>query len=111
MGMKTKTEQVKELTPIPELPTTTVNPQPRDEASPVRKAEKLNGNVKTGLNEVMSKADWAAKDRGITITALIKSVLESPVVAQMVHGKDDGSVLQTITKVFDHVLNLYGENK
>lgn len=108
MAMVKKTP-VNTLPPIPSLPETTVNPQPRNEESPVKPTVKrLNENGKTGVeSEKMTKADWNAKDKAITVTALIKSVLESPVVAQMTHGKDDDATLRVIERVFKEALFIY----
>lgn len=108
MGMVKKTP-VNTLPPVPSLPETSVNPQPRNEESPVKPAfKRLNENGKTGeVSEKMTKADWNAKDRAITVTAFIKSVLESPVVAQMTHGKDDDATLRVMEKVFDKALDIY----
>lgn len=113
MGMKPKAT----IPPVPELPKTSVNPQPRNEASPVAPAkatvkafEQKAGDDKI-LNDRMTKADWGAKDRSIAILALIGRVYESPVVAQQAVGRNDADVVALIDKHFEHVLALYEDNK
>lgn len=60
-----------------------------------------------GDSEKMTKADWAAKDRSIELQAIIKSTLESPLLAQLVVGKNNRDALLTLTEVFEHSLSLY----
>jgi hypothetical protein len=109
MGMIKK--ETSTTPPVPELPKTSVNPQPRNEESPVKAAVKRPTENGKSNDITMSKGDWANKDRGILVSAIIKSTLESPVVAQMTHGKSDEQVLQTLTKVIKHSLAVYEEVK
>jgi hypothetical protein len=63
--------------------------------------------VKKEDSEKMTKADWAAKDRSIELQAILKSTLESPMLAQLVVGKNNRDALLTLTEVFEHSLSLY----
>jgi hypothetical protein len=114
MGM-IKKAKVSEVPPVPELPKTSVNPQPRNEASPVAPAKVVKAVERAGddkiLNEKMTKADWGAKDRSIAMLALIADVYKSPVVAQQAVGHNDAEVLALIDKHFTHALKLYEDNK
>lgn len=118
MGMKPKNT----IPPVPELPKTSVNPQPRNEASPVAPAKKEKAGDDKVLAEkqylsdglkasTMTKADWSAKDRSIAMLALIADVYKSPVVAQQAVGHNDAEVLALIDKHFTHALALYENNK
>lgn len=112
MGMKKKEQLVNlEIPKVPALPITTVNPQPRNEESPVKPAlKRLNENGKLG-SETMTKADWGAKDRSIAMLALIADVYKSPVVAQQAVGLNQADVFALIDKHFTHALALYEGNK
>lgn len=111
MGMKKK-EEVTTMPPIPSLPVTTVNPQPRNEASPVAPAKRVQAVDKAGDDKIfkaptMSKEDWANKDRAIERVALAKSVLESPFLAQLTMGQDQATAIKTFETVFNKVVEVF----
>jgi len=88
--------------PPPSLPRTTVHTTPAPGGlAPVAPA------VKKEDSEKMTKADWAAKDRDIALQAFTKSTLESPMLAQLVVGKNNRDALLTYDEVFDHALAKY----
>jgi hypothetical protein len=88
--------------PPPSLPKTSVHTtQAPGGIAPVAPASKREDPEK------MTKADWAAKDRSIELQAILKSTLESPMLAQLVVGKNNRDALLTLTEVFEHSLNLY----
>jgi hypothetical protein len=100
------------LPPVPSLPTTTVNPQPRNEAAPVAPAKKVVQPVERagddkGLAERMTKQDWSNKDRAIERVAIIKSVLESPMTAQLTMGQDNVTALKTFETVFNKAIEVF----
>lgn len=114
MGMKKKEAlpgipAIPEVPAIPVLPKTSVNPQPRNEASPVAPAKAVKAVERAGDEKILAKP--YDRNRSIEIQALIKSTLESPAVAQLIVGKNDGEALATITKVFEHALGLFEKNK
>lgn len=81
----------------PSLPLTTVHETPAPGgAAPIAPATKVEPAVRVWVDEnVMTKADWGAKDRSISIDAVIKSTLESPALAQLVVGKNQEEAFQT----------------
>jgi hypothetical protein len=102
--------------PPPSLPRTSLpaTPAPGGEIAVVpagyRKDIVSGELVKRGPvadTEKMTKADWAAKDRSIELQAILKSTLESPMLAQLVVGKNNRDALITLTEVFEHSLSLY----
>lgn len=111
--------------PVPSLPVTTVNPQPRNEASPVAPAKRSLGEFAKSTVQAVDKAftEKAGDDKGfgetkpktrnraIETQAILKSTLESPTLAQMCHGKDDMSVIKTLGDLFRAALKLYDEAK
>lgn len=91
--------------PPPSLPRTSL---PETKApggvAPVAAATKVDPDK-------MSKADWQAKDRSIELQAIVKSTLESPMLAQLVVGKNNRDALLTFTEVFEHALAVYESAK
>jgi hypothetical protein len=59
----------------------------------------------------MSKEDWNVRNKSIELQAIIKSTLESPMLAQLVVGKNNKDALLTLTEVFEHSLALYESAK
>lgn len=100
---------IPEIPSLPVLPETSVNPQPRNEESPVKPAlKRFNENGKTGT-DTMSKIYWAEKNRKEDIRAILNTTVASPVVAQICIGKNESDVLKTIRTVFEFNLALYDE--
>jgi hypothetical protein len=88
--------------PPPSLPRTTVHTTPAPGGvAPIAPASK---NIDS---EKMTKQDWKDKDRSIELQAILKSTLESPMLAQLVVGKNNRDALSTLTEVFEHSLSLY----
>ena len=88
--------------PPPSLPRTTIHGTiAPGGVAPVAPASKRDDSEK------MTKADWAAKDRSIELQAILKSTLESPMLAQLVVGKNNRDALTTMAEVFESALGLY----
>jgi hypothetical protein len=83
--------------PITSLPTT---PAPGGIA-PIAPA------VKKEESDKMTKEDWGVRNRSIELQAILKSTLESPMLSQLVVGKNNRDALLTLTEVFEHSLSLY----
>lgn len=100
---------VSQLPPVPSLPSTTTKETiaPKGVA-PVAPAAK---KVEVADSEKMTKKDWANKDRTIELQAIMKSTLESPMVAQLAVGKRIEEVLQTVKAVYEFSLALYDAKK
>lgn len=94
--------------PVPSLPPTTLAATPAPTgAVPVTPAAK-KADVDS---EKMTKKDWANKDRTIELQAIMKSTLESPMVAQLAVGKRIEEVLETVKTVYEFSLALYDSKK
>jgi hypothetical protein len=88
--------------PPPSLPRTSVHTTPAPGGvAPVAPASKRDESDK------MSKEDWNVRNRSIELQAILKSTLESPMLAQLVVGKNNHDALFTLTEIFEHSLNLY----
>lgn len=101
MAMIKKTQP--DLPPIPSLPQTTVNPQADPQGiAPVRPAVKArpNENGKEGTN-------WDARNRSIEVQAIMKSTLESPLLAHLAVGKNTVEALGLLETMFNKALELY----
>lgn len=94
------------LPPPPSLPRTTVHETPAPGGvAPVAPA------VKKEDSEKMTKADWAAKDKSIECLALVMSGLKSPMLAQLVVGKNNRDALLTFREVVEEAAILCDELK
>jgi len=84
---------------VPSLPATSVAPKPNPSGvSPVAPV-RADGNA-------MTKQDWNNRQDGISIDAIHKSVLESPAVANLVIGKSQSEVYDTVRDFFKFNLEL-----
>lgn len=93
--------------PVPSLPLTTT----QETVAPKGIAPVAPANKAVIDPEKMSKADWSRKDRTIELQAIMKSTLESPMVAQLAVGKRIEEVLQTVKAVYEFSLDLYDSKK
>lgn len=98
-------EENTKVTTLPSLPPTSL---PTTKAPggvpPVAPAKKKEKGVDS---EKMTKADWANKDRSIELQAILKSVLESPALAQMSVGKNQIEVFTLKTAFYKSALQDY----
>jgi len=94
--------------PVPSLPTTTLGTTVAPGGVAPVQAAKAATPVDT---EKMTKKDWANKDRTIELQAIMKSTLESPMVAQLAVGKRIEEVLETVRVVYEYSLALYDSKK
>lgn len=94
--------------PVPSLPTTTLSTTVAPGGVAPVQAAKAVTPVDT---EKMTKKDWANKDRTIELQAIMKSTLESPMVAQLAVGKRIEEVLDTVKAVYEFSLALYDSKK
>jgi len=92
--------------PPPSLPRTSLPATPAPGGvAPVAPA------VKRDESDKMTKEDWGVRNRSIELQAILKSTLESPMLAQLVVGKNNRDALITLTEVFEHSLSLYESAK
>lgn len=106
MGMKAKVV----APPVPDLPKTSVAPvADKQAAAPIAPAKKLVQAVDKERpgDDKMSKQDWSNKDRAIERVAIIKSVLESPFLAQLTMGQDETTALKTLETVFNKAVAVF----
>lgn len=93
------------LPSVPSLPKTTVSPKiDPNGVSPVRRP---NENGSLGIEDKMTKKDWQAKDRRIETQAVLKSTLESPMLANLIIGKNEEEALQMFERLFERAMNIY----
>lgn len=98
MGMKPKSvTEAQNLPPVPPLPKI---------VKAVEQTKEKAGDDKV-LSDRMTKQDWSNKDRAIERVAIIKSVLESPMLAQLVVGRNEKESFETLTKLFNHSVELF----
>jgi hypothetical protein len=108
VGGLTGTNSVSQVPAIPSLPPTTVTATKAPGGiPPVAPAS----SVKRQENDNDKKTDWAAKDKSIETQAILKSVLESPALAQMSVGKREEEVFQTGKRMFDFFLQVFKDAK
>ena len=97
---------------IPSLPVTSVNPQPRNEASPVAPAGKVVRPLeRAGDDKGFGENKVKPRDRAIETQAILKSTLESPFLAQLTMGQNKVEATETLKYVFSFALKLYDEAK
>lgn len=94
--------------PVPSLPPTTLAATPAPGGVPPVTPAVKKADVDS---EKMTKKDWANKDRTIELQAIMKSTLESPMVAQLAVGKRIEEVLETVKTVYEFSLALYDSKK
>lgn len=138
MGMKKKDLNTNSTSvpPVPSIPLTTVNPQPRNEASPVAPAKKtpiqaveqkkplppgvypyndetLSHPIseRAGDDKMLKGPGPKTRDRSIELQALLKSTIESPLLAQLTMGCSVGISLEVLTEIYGKVVNLYDGTK
>jgi len=94
---------------VPSLPTTatheTVAPKGVAPVTPAQRRPEGSSDDK------MTKADWADRNRTIELQAIMKSTLESPMLAQLAVGKRFEETLQNVHALFEFALNLYDSKK
>jgi hypothetical protein len=97
--------------PPPSLPRTSLPATPAPGGvAPVAPAQKRAEEALAAAekqSDRMTKEDWGVRNRSIELQAILKSTLESPMLAQLVVGKNNRDALVTLTEVFEHSLNLY----
>lgn len=97
--------------PVPSLPQTTVHTTPAPGGvPPVRPAVRPSVAPATDPDR-MSKQDWADRNRTIELQAILKSTLESPMLAQLAVGKNTLEALGLVETVFTSALALYDKAK
>ena len=104
MGMKPKSEN-KAVPPIPSVPLA-VKP-----VQPLEKKEKA-GDDRMLSDRMTKQAPVDARSASIERQAIIKSVLESPMLAQLIVGLPESQALPLFERVFNKAIEVfYGEKK
>lgn len=85
-------------------PTSLAQTQAPGGAPPVSKTPRA---ATSGDEDKMSKADWAARNNEIAIQAVLKSSIESPVLAEHVTGKSTAEVFELQRRYFKENLESY----
>lgn len=102
MGMKKKDVDLNSQ------PTSTMPPVPPVPVAIVKKAPIQPLEQKAGDDKGFPPK---TRDRSIEVQALTKSLLESPMLAQLTMGQDQTTAMKTFKEVFTAVLALYDGTK
>ena len=112
MGMKSKSivdkvnaKLASTLPPIPAVPSV---PVAKKVVQPLEQRSERAGDDKGfSQSERMTKADWSNKDRQIEKVAIMKSVLESPLLGQRIIGLNQKDAFVEFRAWFDEAINVF----
>lgn len=112
MGMKKAVKEATSVTSIPPVPPVPSVKEQLAAAKTIQAVDKVRATIEKagddkGLSDRMTKQDWSNKDRAIERVALMKSVLESPVLGQRVIGLNQADAFKEFEAWFNKAVEVF----